>query len=199
MLLRLGQGMCAGIFSSIVPLIIKELAPFELSGLFGVFHQLFITVGIFLCCILTYILSLITDDYSGEAYWKFIFAFPLFTIAFQTVCLNSIYRFETPKYLIAKSEEEEARALLNYFYYTEFVEQMINELKEDSSTVETSKESEEGTPKQKSKITITKKVAIHLALLQQFVGISAVATYARAIAEGSLSSFKPVLPSILNF
>lgn len=28
MLLRLGQGMCAGIFSSIVPLIIKELAPF---------------------------------------------------------------------------------------------------------------------------------------------------------------------------
>lgn len=38
-----------------------------------------------------------------------------------------------------------------------------------------------------------------MALLQQFVGISAVATYARAIAEGSLSSFKPVLPSILNF
>jgi SP family arabinose:H+ symporter-like MFS transporter len=45
---------------------------------------------------------------------------------------------------------------------------------------------------------LPKKVAVHLALLQQFVGISAVATYAREIAEGSLSSFKPVLPSILN-
>lgn len=36
-------------------------------------------------------------------------------------------------------------------------------------------------------------------MLQQFVGISAVATYGRAIAEGSLSNFKPILPSILNF
>lgn len=113
------------------------------------FHQLFITVGIFLCCLLTYILSLITNDYSGEAYWKFIFAFPLITIVFQTVCLNSIFRFETPKYLIAKSEEEEARALLNYLYYTEYVEQMISELKEDTNKVETSKESEEGRPKPK--------------------------------------------------
>lgn len=51
----------------------------------------------------------------------------------------------------------------------------------------------------KQELPIAKKVALHLALLQQFVGISAVATYARALAEGSLSSFKPVLPSILNF
>jgi MFS family permease len=36
-------------------------------------------------------------------------------------------------------------------------------------------------------------------LLQQFVGISAVATYAGEIASGNLQSFKAVLPSIVNF
>ena len=38
-----------------------------------------------------------------------------------------------------------------------------------------------------------------MALLQQFVGISAVATYGRAIADGTLSNYKQILPSILNF
>jgi len=35
--------------------------------------------------------------------------------------------------------------------------------------------------------------------LQQFVGISAVSTYAGEIASGNLQSFKAVLPSIVNF
>ena len=65
MIIRIGQGMCAGIFSAIVPLMIKETAPFELSGVFGVFHQLFITIGIFTACILTFILSVITSDDKG--------------------------------------------------------------------------------------------------------------------------------------
>ena len=65
MLIRFGQGMCAGIVSAIVPLIIKEIAPFELSGFFGVFQQLFITIGIFTACFFSFILSLVTKDESG--------------------------------------------------------------------------------------------------------------------------------------
>lgn len=34
----------------------------------------------------------------------------------------------------------------------------------------------------KQKMDITKKVSVHLAVLQQFVGISAVATYGRELA-----------------
>ena len=49
------------------------------------------------------------------------------------------------------------------------------------------------------KFSITKKVSIHLAILQQLVGISAVATYGRELAEGSLESMKAVFPSLLNF
>ena len=62
MLIRFGQGMCAGIISAVVPLIIKEIAPFELSGFFGVFQQLFITIGIFIACFFSFILGVITND-----------------------------------------------------------------------------------------------------------------------------------------
>ena len=65
MMIRFGQGMCAGTISAIVPLIIKEIAPFELSGFFGVFQQLFITIGIFVACFFSFILGLITQDESG--------------------------------------------------------------------------------------------------------------------------------------
>lgn len=92
-LLRLIQGMCAGIFSAIVPLMIKELAPFELSGVFGVFHQLFITIGIFTCCILTFILGVVTDDLSGESYWHLVFGFPLISLTVQTITLNTVFKF----------------------------------------------------------------------------------------------------------
>jgi MFS family permease len=104
MLLRIVQGMCAGIYSALVPLIIKELAPFELSGVFGVFPQLFITVGIFVSCFLSFVLSQIYDDPTGSSYWRFIFAFSLVTLVIQTFALKFIFPFETPKYLIENND-----------------------------------------------------------------------------------------------
>lgn len=108
MLIRVGQGICAGCFSSVIPLIIKELAPFELSGFFGVFHQLFITMGIFFCCFFTYLLSIITNDNDGESYWKLIFAFPLLTVTLQVFNLKTVFNFETPKYLVQTGQISKA-------------------------------------------------------------------------------------------
>lgn len=93
MLIRFGQGMCAGIFSAVVPLIIKEIAPFELSGFFGVFQQLFITAGIFFGSILVFILTSITDDKTGISFWRITFGVPLITITIQTILLNTLFKF----------------------------------------------------------------------------------------------------------
>jgi MFS family permease len=125
MLLRIVQGMCAGIYSALVPLIIKELAPFELSGVFGVFPQLFITVGIFVSCFLSFVLSQIYDDPTGSSYWRFIFAFSLVTLVIQTFALKFIFPFETPKYLIENNDESKARQLISYIYRPEFVDEVF--------------------------------------------------------------------------
>lgn len=105
MILRVCQGMCAGLFSAIVPLLIKETTPFELSGVFGAFQQLFITIGIFTACFLSFILSQIYNDPTGSNYWKLIFGFPLLVLTFQTLVLHFVFPYETPKYLVDNNRE----------------------------------------------------------------------------------------------
>ena len=88
--------MCAGIFSAMVPLIIKETVPLELSGIFGAFNQIFICAGIVVCCVMSYILGLIHDDPTGQKYWKTIFGFSLVTSIGQVVLLKFFMPYETP-------------------------------------------------------------------------------------------------------
>jgi len=180
MLIRFGQGMCAGVVSAIVPLIIKEIAPFELSGFFGVFQQIFITIGIFTACFFAFILSLITGDQTGYSYWKWLFGFPLLTISIQTALLFTYYDFEPPKYLVDKNREAEAQTVLRKFYYEDSVDEVIREYRADQN--KTSGSGSDYEERSKSKFSLTKKVSIHLAVLQQLVGISAVATYGRELA-----------------
>ena len=100
MVLRVVQGVCAGVFSALVPLFIKELAPLELAAVFGVFNQLFITLGIFSCCFLTFLLGLWNGDETGRSFWEIVFAAPLLIVGLQTVCLNTVFKMETPQYLV---------------------------------------------------------------------------------------------------
>jgi MFS family permease len=106
MLLRLVQGICAGVFSALVPLIIKELAPLELAGVFGVFNQLFITLGIFSCCFLTFLLGLWQQDESGRRFWEIVFAGSLVTVGLQTLMLHTVFKMETPQYLVNCKQDE---------------------------------------------------------------------------------------------
>ena len=98
------------------------MTPSELSGIFGVFHQLFITIGIFIGCFLAFILSVVCKDETGESFWVVVFAAPLATIALQTVCLNTFFRLETPIYLVNQNDENGARTLLQRIYCSEYVD-----------------------------------------------------------------------------
>jgi MFS family permease len=62
---RLCQGFCVGFFSAIVPLMIKELSPTEISGTLGSYAQLNICLGVFIGCFFAYILKKITGDTTG--------------------------------------------------------------------------------------------------------------------------------------
>lgn len=53
------------------------------------------------------------------------------------------------------------------------------------------------TNKEDSPVAVT--IALHLALLQQFVGINAVVAYGGEIAESAIPSLKSTFPIIINF
>lgn len=64
--LRVVQGICVGAYSSIMPLIIKEISPLEISGMMGNFSQLNLTIGVLFGQFLSFILKKWTGDESGE-------------------------------------------------------------------------------------------------------------------------------------
>jgi MFS family permease len=95
---RLIQGICAGLYTSIVPVTVKETVPYEVSGTFGAFLQLFTGVGAIISILIQKILTDTTGDQS--LYWRISFGFPLVTIIVQSIVLIFAYNFETPKYLL---------------------------------------------------------------------------------------------------
>ena len=126
---RLFQGICVGFFTSMVPLIINEISPLELSGAVGTYTQLNILLGVFFGCISPYILLKITGDSSGWAYWYLVFGLPQVVILIQAIVLLIVYPYETPKYHLTLGEEEEAKNLIAVLYKPEFLEEILREKK----------------------------------------------------------------------
>ena len=126
---RLFQGICVGFFTSMVPLIINEISPLELTGAVGTYTQLNILLGVFFGCISPYILLKITGDSSGWAYWYLVFGLPQVVILIQAIVLLFVYPYETPKYHLTLGEEEEAKNLIAVLYKPEFLEEILSEKK----------------------------------------------------------------------
>jgi MFS family permease len=103
---RLWQGFCVGFYSAIVPLMVKELSPTEISGTMGSYAQLNTCMGVFTGCIFAYILKKVTGDSTGEKSWFLIFGLTQVTLAVQTAILVFVYPYETPKYLLSVGKEE---------------------------------------------------------------------------------------------
>ena len=86
---RLVQGCCIGFYSVFVPLLIRELAPIEIYGSLGAIHQFFNALGIFF----VYAVNPKSSSDRGEAFWVFIFLFPLIPILIQTALLLKVFNY----------------------------------------------------------------------------------------------------------
>ena len=62
MISRLAQGFCVGIYSVLVPIIIREFAPIEIYAVLGSIFQCFIALGIFMPFFLKWILKLQNEN-----------------------------------------------------------------------------------------------------------------------------------------
>lgn len=106
---RLLQGVCAGFFSSIAPLVMKELSPNEISGTLTSFNQIFIAFGVFFAFVFALIMTVTFNDPLGESTWWIIFGFPLGIVTLQSFLLICVFPYETPKYLFEHKDEKRGR------------------------------------------------------------------------------------------
>ncbi|KAH6887680.1 sugar transporter [Thelonectria olida] len=109
---RFIAGLSIGQLSMVVPLYLSELAPPNLRGSLVAMQQLGITVGIMVAFWLDYGTQHIggTGDGQSEAAWRFPLAFQCFPSVI--LAIGTFFLPFTPRWLVMKDREEEARETL---------------------------------------------------------------------------------------
>lgn len=161
LIVRFIIGLAVGVASFVAPLYISEIAPFKIRGALIAVYQLMITVGIFAMFVSNSLLS-----FTGS--WIIMMAVLL--IPSSIMLIFSLFVPETPRWLVLKGRNEEARAVLNRIRGSK--EEITAELKEIEESHKVGRSSI-GMP------TLFKIIILGmlLQLLQQFSGINALMYY----------------------
>ena len=163
-LFRVVLGLAVGAASVIVPLYLAELAPTEIRGAIASLNQLMIVTGI----LIAYIVNLSLAASGG---WRLMLG--LAVVPALAMLLGMLFMPETPRWLVAKDREPEAREVLRRSRDEDAVEKEIHDIK----SVE---RQEEGGVRELLAPWVRPAlvVGMGLAILQQIVGINTIIYYA---------------------
>ncbi|MDP8973541.1 MAG: sugar porter family MFS transporter [Actinomycetota bacterium] len=163
-LFRVVLGLAVGAAALIVPLYLSEIAPTEIRGAISSLNQLMITVGILLAFIVNALLA------NSEA-WRWMLG--LAVVPSVVLFIGMYFMPETPRWLVSRGREEDARAVLLQSRTEEEAEMEIRDIKEVERQ-------EEGGLRELVAPWVRPAliVAIGLAVFQQIVGINTIIYYA---------------------
>lgn len=171
---RFMLGFAVGLASFVVPLYLSETAPTKIRGTMGTMFQFMITIGILLIAFTNYI---IIEMFGGESLrltlmYSVIAAFAVLMFA------GAIFLPESPRWLMLKGRQEEARDILKRIYYNEKdVDEAFLEI--DNAT-KNARTINFGIVAQPFFIKIL-LVGVFLQIFQQLVGINMMIYYAPTI------------------
>src|SRR5215203_4098676 len=178
-------GLGVGSASALVPSYISESAPTDVRGSLSSLFQLAITIGI----LVAYLVNAAFAS-AGEWRWPLGLAF----VPALILLVGMYFLPETPRWLVSKGREDEARRVLGRTRSDEEVEQELQEIRQA--------EEEEGAQAGYRELFAPwvrpmLVVGIGLAVFQQLVGINTVIYYAPTIIESTgLESAASVLATV---
>ena len=163
-LFRVVLGIAVGAAALIVPLYLSEIAPTEIRGAISSLNQLMITVGILLAFLVNALLA------NSEA-WRWMLG--LAVVPSVILFIGMYFMPETPRWLVSRGREDEARDVLMRSRSEQEAENEIREIKE------VEREEEGGLQELLAPwVRPALIVAIGLAVFQQIVGINTIIYYA---------------------
>lgn len=163
-LFRVVLGIAVGAAALIVPLYLSEIAPTEIRGAISSLNQLMITVGILLAFIVNALLA------NSEA-WRWMLG--LAVVPSLILLVGMYFMPETPRWLVSRGREDEARDVLMRSRSEQEAENEIREIKE------VEREEEGGLQELLAPwVRPALIVAIGLAVFQQIIGINTIIYYA---------------------
>jgi sugar porter (SP) family MFS transporter len=163
-LFRVVLGLAVGAAALIVPLYLSEIAPTEIRGAISSLNQLMITVGILLAFIVNALLA-------NSGAWRWMLG--LAVIPSVVLFIGMYFMPETPRWLVSRGREDDARDVLMRSRSEEEAENEIREIKEVERE-------EEGGLRELAAPWVRPAlvVAIGLAVFQQIIGINTIIYYA---------------------
>jgi SP family sugar:H+ symporter-like MFS transporter len=163
-LFRFVLGLAVGAAALTVPLYLSEIAPTEIRGAITSLNQLMITVGILSAYIVNALLA-------SAGAWRWMLG--LAVIPSVILLIGMYFMPETPRWLVSRDREDEAREVLRRDRNERAVEQEIQDIKEVERE-------EEGGLRELTAAWVRPAliVAIGLAVFQQIIGINTIIYYA---------------------
>ncbi|KAK5583105.1 hypothetical protein RB653_004695 [Dictyostelium firmibasis] len=172
---RLITGIGVGIASSVVPLYITEISPPSFRGSLGLLRQSTVTLGIMLSSLFAYGLLVYSNG------WRYTFAIASIPSIFQFSL--SYWFVETPRWLISKNREVEAREIMKKIephIDDQLIENQIIRIRQSVLEQKGNDSWIQLFNYQYLKIYV---IGFGLNMLQQFVGINCVIYYSGIILE----------------
>lgn len=163
-LFRFVLGIAVGAAALIVPLYLSEVAPTEIRGAISSLNQLMITVGILVAYLINALLA------ESEA-WRTMVG--LAVIPSLVLLVGMYFMPETPRWLVSRGRDDDARNVLRLNRDEAAVEEEIQEIKQ------VEREEEGGLEELIAPwVRPALVVAIGLAVFQQIIGINTIIYYA---------------------
>lgn len=172
MISRFYLGLAIGVSSFAVPLYISEIAPTKIRGTLVSMFQLLITVGI----LAAYLSDNAFADNNNLECWR-----PMLYVGVIPAAILFIGMFflpETPRWLMSRGREDEARKVLDRIEDPEFIDSSIADMKSD---IEIDKGQEGFRVIFKPWLRNALIIAMGIMFFQQFVGINTVIYYSPKI------------------
>jgi SP family sugar:H+ symporter-like MFS transporter len=183
---RIVGGLSVGAASILAPAYISEIAPPSIRGSLSTLQQLMIVIGLFMAFVSNYFIAGAAGSpesvlWFGFDAWQWMYWVEMFPAALFLGSL--LFIPESPRYLVAAGDEEQARTVINSLSTAEDAEEKIADIR---STLQ------EGRPsladivhKHTGRIHPLVWVGLGLAALQQFTGINVVFYYGSTLWQAA--------------
>lgn len=216
---RLLCGYAVGLISVCIPTYMSEVTPSAKRGFYGVFHQLFITVGILVGSLLGLPIALaspiptIKDDYPlggfikeipmfPKVWWRVMVGFTFIPVVLTGLLMGFKYTFETPHYYVEHGSPQDAAELLQRLTGKDDVTDELNQIVDDIRVAETAKAQGQGlgAAMRRADYRYVIIVGCLLSAFQQLGGINVFITSSNALFKdaGLKGKWPTIVSNLMN-
>lgn len=178
-------GMCIGVSIAVVPMLVSEISPKNISGPLGVINQLMSVTGLLLGQVLGLLVPYASSpETETTQIWKLIYIIPFFTASLEVFLLIAVFRFDTPKfYQMNQDMVNYQNSMKCLFYEREMIKEETELMGNCSQVVEQQQEETEVTWSQifNSEYRPALIIGCLIAFFHQATGISSVTFYSNEI------------------